>query len=261
MTDFRPRRAALVLAIVFSLAGTAAFAGDPPSLPSAAAKSAETSDRDLLYALGVALARNLSPLGLEADDLAAVQEGIADAVLGRDVRIEPRSVASELDAYLRGRAEGAMGREKEAGAAFVAKAAAEPGATTTASGVVFLSIAEGDGPTPAATDTVQVHYTGTLRDGTVFDTSRKGPQPSPTEFGLGRVVPCFRDGIGLMKVGGRARIVCPPDTAYGDRGSPPSILPGATIQFDVELVGLVSDAAPAAGAEEGAEEGEGGGTP
>lgn len=251
MTDLRPRRAAFVLAIALLLTG-AACAQDPAPAAAAAApaEAAKTSDHDLFYALGAALARNLSPLDLGETDLAAVQEGIADAVLGRELRIEPRSVATELDGFLRGRAEGALGREKEAGVAFCQKVAEEPGAQTTPSGVVFVPISDGDGPTPSPSDTVRVHYTGTLRDGTPFDSSREGADPTPAEFVLGQVVPCFRDGISMMKVGGRARIVCPPETAYGDRGSPPSILPGSTIQFDVELLGVVS-AEPAAAAEVG----------
>jgi FKBP-type peptidyl-prolyl cis-trans isomerase len=243
-------RTALVLSIALSLAGTA-FAEEPAT---AAAPATKTSDQDLLYALGAALARNLAPLGLEEDDLTAVQEGLAAAVLGKDLRVEPRAVAAELDAFLRGRAEGALGREKEAGAAFRAKAAEQPGARTSESGIVYLSTTEGDGPSPGANDTVRVHYTGTLRDGTVFDTSRDGDAPTPAEFVLGEVVPCFRDGIGMMKVGGRAKIVCPPETAYGDRGSPPAILPGATISFDVDLLGVVGSS-PAATPPPTAEEG------
>ncbi len=248
MTALRMCRTALVLAIALSLAGTA-FAEDPAT---SAAPAEKTSEQDLLYALGAALARNLAPLGLEEDDLVAVQEGLAAAVLGRELRVEPRAVAAELDAFLRGRAQGALGREKEAGVAFRAKAAEVPGARTSETGIVFRSTQEGDGPTPGTNDTVRVHYTGTLRDGTVFDSSRDGGEPA--EFVLGEVVPCFRDGIGMMKVGGRATIVCPPETAYGDRGSPPAILPGATISFDVELLGVVASA-PAATPPPAADEG------
>ena len=88
-----------------------------------------------------------------------------------------------------------------------------------------------------ATDKVKVHYHGTLIDGTVFDSSVERKQP--IDFALNGVIPCWTEGVQMMKVGGKARLVCPSEIAYGDNGAPPKIKPGATLVFDVELLEIV----------------------
>jgi len=105
---------------------------------------------------------------------------------------------------------------------------------TTASGIVFESVQNGSGPSPKATDTVTVHYRGTFPDGREFDSSYKRGQP--TSFPLNRVIPCWTEAVQLMKVGGKARITCPPQLAYGERGAGGVIPPNATLMFDIELV-------------------------
>jgi FKBP-type peptidyl-prolyl cis-trans isomerase FkpA/FKBP-type peptidyl-prolyl cis-trans isomerase FklB len=127
--------------------------------------------------------------------------------------------------------------EKKAGAAYLAKAAAEPGATRTVSGAIVQTLKEGSGPTPTAADTVKVHYHGTLVDGTVFDSSVARGEPAT--FPLDGVIQCWTEGVQQIKVGGKIRLVCPADIAYGDRGSPPVIKPGATLIFEVELLEIV----------------------
>ena len=126
--------------------------------------------------------------------------------------------------------------EKKAGAEFLAKAAAEKGAVKTNSGLVFSTIKAGTGASPKATDTVKVHYHGTLTDGTVFDSSVERKQPAT--FPLNQVIPCWTEGVQKMKVGEKARLVCPSQIAYGDRGALPKIKPGATLVFEVELLGI-----------------------
>jgi FKBP-type peptidyl-prolyl cis-trans isomerase FkpA/FKBP-type peptidyl-prolyl cis-trans isomerase FklB len=128
-------------------------------------------------------------------------------------------------------------KEKKSGSAFLVKAAAEPGAKKTASGAIVTTLKEGKGPSPKATDTVKVHYQGTLLDGTVFDSSVQRGQPAT--FPLGNVIKCWTEGMQEIKVGGKARLVCPANIAYGDRGSPPTIKPGATLIFEVELLEIV----------------------
>jgi FKBP-type peptidyl-prolyl cis-trans isomerase len=125
----------------------------------------------------------------------------------------------------------------EASAAFLAAAAAEPGARTLASGLVYRELQPGTGPSPTADDTVKVHYHGTLHDGSVFDSSRE--RGVPAQFPLRRVIPCWTEGVQLMKVGGRSRLVCPASIAYGERGAPPRIAPGAALAFEVELIEIV----------------------
>jgi FKBP-type peptidyl-prolyl cis-trans isomerase FkpA len=108
----------------------------------------------------------------------------------------------------------------------------------TASGLVFQSIKDGQGPSPVATDIVRVHYRGTFPDGKEFDSSYQRGQP--TEFPLDRVIKCWTEGVQMMKVGGKARLVCPPAIAYGARGTPGGpIPPNATLHFEVELLALV----------------------
>ena len=107
-------------------------------------------------------------------------------------------------------------------------------AESTVSGLVYIPVEEGSGEHPAATDTVTVHYHGTLRDGSVFDSSRERGQPFVTP--LNRVIPCWTEGVQKMKVGGKAKLVCPPEVAYGERGAPPRIPANATLHFEVELI-------------------------
>ena len=115
-------------------------------------------------------------------------------------------------------------------------ALAQPAAVTTKSGLVYKSLKEGSGAAPAATDTVRVHYRGTLADGREFDSSYK--RNEPTEFPLNRVIPCWTEGVQLMKPGGKARLTCPPAIAYGDRGAGGVIPPNATLTFEIELLSV-----------------------
>jgi FKBP-type peptidyl-prolyl cis-trans isomerase FkpA len=125
--------------------------------------------------------------------------------------------------------------EKEASEAFADAIAAEPGAERLASGVVFSSIREGDGANPTAASTVTVHYHGTLRDGSVFDSSVD--RDMPATFPLSGVIPCWTEGVQKIKVGGKAKLLCPSDTAYGDAGRP-GIPGGAALLFEVELLAI-----------------------
>lgn len=117
-----------------------------------------------------------------------------------------------------------------------AAAAKEAGAVITPSGLVFRSLQDGSGGSPAATDTVKVNYRGTFPDGREFDSSYK--RGEPLEFPLDRVIKCWTEGLQRMKVGGKAKLTCPAAIAYGERGAGSVIPPGATLQFEVELLGI-----------------------
>jgi FKBP-type peptidyl-prolyl cis-trans isomerase FkpA len=118
-----------------------------------------------------------------------------------------------------------------------AAAAKEPGAVVKPSGLVFLSLRDGTGPNPGPTDTVRVNYRGTFADGKEFDSSYKRGEPS--EFPLNGVIKCWTEGIQLMKVGGKAKLTCPPAVAYGERGAGGGIVPpNATLLFEVELLAI-----------------------
>ena len=119
---------------------------------------------------------------------------------------------------------------------YLDKAAAEPGAKKTSSGLVYRELRPGTGASPKATDTVKVHYRGTLTDGKEFDSSYARNEPA--EFPLNRVIPCWTEGVQMMKVGGKSRLVCPSNIAYVENGSPPEIPGGATLVFEIELLGI-----------------------
>lgn len=114
--------------------------------------------------------------------------------------------------------------------------AAEPKPIQTASGITIKMLKEGTGASPKASDTVKVHYRGTLADGKEFDSSYK--RGEPTSFPLNRVIPCWTEGIQLIKVGGKATLTCPPELAYGSRGAGGVIPPNATLTFEVELLAI-----------------------
>jgi FKBP-type peptidyl-prolyl cis-trans isomerase FkpA len=123
-----------------------------------------------------------------------------------------------------------------ASSAYLERAASMPGAVRTSSGLVYHELRAGTGASPKPTDEVTVHYRGTSVDGVEFDSSYKRNEPA--KFPLNQVIPCWTEGVQKMKVGGKSQLVCPSNIAYGDRGSPPEIPGGATLVFEVELLGI-----------------------
>ena len=115
-------------------------------------------------------------------------------------------------------------------------AAQEEGAVLSNTGLVYRALKEGSGASPKTSDTVKVHYRGTLPDGKEFDSSYK--RGEPIEFPLSRVIACWTEGVQRMKVGGKAKLTCPPQIAYGARGAGGVIPPNATLVFEVELLGI-----------------------
>ncbi|MBL8200796.1 MAG: FKBP-type peptidyl-prolyl cis-trans isomerase [Chromatiales bacterium] len=197
-----------------------------------------TEDEKALYALGVILSRNLQPFGLSATELAMVQAGLVDGAQDKVTLKDPDAYIPKLQALEKTRSAAGAEREKAAGAAYLARAAAEKGATKTASGLVIRTLVPGTGAMPTARDQVRVHYEGKLVDGTVFDSSIERKEPAT--FPLTGVIPCWTEAVQLMKVGGKSQVVCPSALAYGDAGRPPQIPGGATLVFQVELLGIVT---------------------
>ena len=161
-------------------------------------------------------------------------ESDTDAVTDTKPQVELDTYGPKVNDLAQKRAASGADEAKKKGQEFSDKAAKEKDATKTASGIVIRTITPGSGPSPAATDVVKVHYEGKLIDGTVFDSSIKRGQPA--EFPLNGVVPCWTEALQKMKKGEKAQVVCPSAVAYGDRGSPPTIPPGATLSFEVELL-------------------------
>jgi len=203
----------------------------------AAGPELKTDDDKAFYALGVSVSQGLAGFALTESELEFVKAGLSDGALKRPLKVELDQMRPKVAELQRTRAAAAAAVEKKAGQEFLEKAAKEKGATKTASGLIIQQITPGTGESPKETDKVKVHYQGTLIDGTVFDSSIK--RGKPAEFPLNGVIKCWTEGLQLMKVGGKAKLICPSEIAYGDRGAPPSIKPGATLIFEVELLEIV----------------------
>jgi FKBP-type peptidyl-prolyl cis-trans isomerase len=199
-----------------------------------AAKAPTTDDEQALYAAGALMADNMAGWNLSAEEVGFVLQGMNDAVLGKKLALDPNAVRPKIQAFAEKRITAAAEAEKKAAKPFLDKAAAEKGAKKTESGLIIKEVKAGSGASPTADDKVKVHYHGTFPDGTVFDSSVD--RGEPVSFPLKGVIPCWTEGLQLMKVGEKAKLVCPSEIAYGDRGKPPRIKPGATLVFEVELL-------------------------
>ncbi len=216
-----------VFAALFASASVAVAAGPEP----------KSEEQKTFYAIGVLLSGNLSTFNLSKSDLEMVKAGLSDGVLNQKPKVDVNAYRPKIQELQKTRMASVMQRQKQAGAAYAEKTAGQKGATRTASGMVYVPLKPGSGASPAATDQVKVHYKGTLIDGKVFDSSIE--RGEPVTFGLNQVIRCWTEGLQLMKVGGKSRLVCPSDIAYGDTGRPPVIPPGATLVFEVDLLDIV----------------------
>ena len=189
-----------------------------------------TEEQKTIYALGLSIYKSLGRFELTSSELDLVKKAITDAAA--------KKPAVDIDAYGPKIAALQRDRSSRVSNAFLAKAATEAGAVKTSSGMIYKELTAGSGDSPKATDTVKVNYKGTLTDGTVFDSSYQRNEPA--EFPLNRVIPCWTEGVQKMKVGGKAQLVCPSSIAYGDNGQPPTIPGGATLIFEVELLGITA---------------------
>ncbi len=237
----RPLSFALAFVAAFGLLACQkpADGGSGAATSAAASGGAEltTDDQKTVYALGLALARELEPFHLTEPELGTLAQGLSDGALGRKPQVDLETQGPQIQALAKARLAAASAVESKEADAFLAKAAAAPGAQKLDSGLIYLEVMPGTGASPKPSDTVKVHYHGTLRDGTVFDSSVE--RGTPAQFPLDRVIPCWTEGVQKMKVGGKSKLTCPAEIAYGERGAPPKIAPGAALSFDVELIEIV----------------------
>jgi FKBP-type peptidyl-prolyl cis-trans isomerase FkpA len=193
----------------------------------------ETDEEKTVYALGLQVYRSLAPFDLSPVEVELIKRALADAAAGKSA-VDVNEWAPRLQPFAQARSAHVAEKEKAASKAYLAKAAAEPGALKSESGLIYMDLQPGTGASRKASDSVKVNYRGTLIDGTEFDSSYKRNQPA--QFPLSGVIRCWTEGVQKMKVGGKARLVCPSEIAYGDNGRPPMIPGGATLIFEIELL-------------------------
>ena len=202
----------------------------------------KTEDQKAFYALGVQINKQLLIFNLSPEELKYVQQGMSDASAGKKLAIDPDASMQKIGELAKARMAKAAEKQKALAQPFLEKAATEKGAQKTASGLIYKEIKAGTGAQPKATDIVKIHYAGTFVDGKEFENTIK--RDHPMEIPLNRIFPCWTEGFGMMKVGGKAKLVCPSDLVYGDGGIPPVIPGGAALVFEVELLDVKAGKAP-----------------
>jgi FKBP-type peptidyl-prolyl cis-trans isomerase FkpA len=215
---------------------TAKPAAAKPKPPAAPAPM--TDEQKTIYSLGLSIYKSLEQFDLSPEEVEVVKQALSDAAAGKP-SVDLKEWGPKIQSLSDARAPRVLAREKAAGQTYIEKAAAEPGAVKTESGLVYREVTPGTGESPKATDTVKVHYRGRLLNGTEFDSSYS--RNEPVEFPLSGVIRCWTEGVQKMKVGGKSVLTCPSDLAYGDRGNR-GIPGGATLIFDVELLSIVPGA-------------------
>jgi len=216
------KNALLAIALTFALGSAAA---------------ADMTERQkVLYAVGQVLADQVGVFALTADELRMVQQGLHDGVIGAKSAVDMTVYGPKIKPLAEERKAAAAHESDAQGKALIARAAAEKGARKGGGGIIYRSLREGSGATPKASDTVTVNYRGTLPDGHEFDSSYK--RGKPADLPLGGVIKCWSTGLQMMKVGGKAKLTCPPQTAYGDHNVGGVIPPNSTLTFEIELLAI-----------------------
>ncbi len=202
----------------------------------------KTDAEKTIYTLGQMDSRRLQNFDLTDHEFQVWVKGVKDGLDGKTDKVDMQAFSKEISKLGDERSKRVAAGEAKASEGYLAKMKAEAGAVALESGVIYTETKAGEGANPAADAMVKVHYHGTLRDGSVFDSSVD--RGNPATFPLNRVIPCWTEAVQKMKVGGKAKVTCPSKTAYGDRGAPPKIKPGAALTFEVELLEIVAKDAP-----------------
>jgi FKBP-type peptidyl-prolyl cis-trans isomerase FkpA len=226
----------LVMALVLAVAGC-----NQQGSKDTAGANPQTDEQKTFYALGLSLGRQIQLFDMTPEELAYVKAGLDAQVLGKEPAVDIQTFGPKLSELARTRATNRAAKEKEKSKTFLEEAAKEQGAVRTESGLIYKELQAGTGEQPGPTDVVKVHYRGTLPDGKEFDSSLKRNEPA--QFPLNGVIRCWTEGVQKMKVGGKSKLVCPSDLAYGDRGTP-GIPGGSALVFEVELLEVQKAEAP-----------------
>ena len=216
----------LALTLIIAFAALAAMVGCN-SAPTPA-----TGDEKTLYALGVHLGTGLVPLGLSPREFEVVKAGLSEGAAGRGA--DDYKASEAISTLLRLRGEARAAAEARKGPALIDEAARQPGAVTLPSGIVFRELLAGTGAAVAENGKVKAHLRGTLGDGMLIEDSHE--RGRPTVLPVGQVMECWSEALKRMKVGGKARVVCPPAAAFGSFGKPPIVPSNATVTYELEVV-------------------------
>jgi FKBP-type peptidyl-prolyl cis-trans isomerase FkpA len=218
------------LAVGLLASGAQAQGTSKAQPPGASSQAPESEDAKTLYSFGYNMGKGLGSFAMTAAEFELFQRAVAEGNAGTPPAVEVDQYAPKIQALART-------RQAKVNELFLEKAAQEKGAVKLSSGVIYKELKAGSGPSPKATDTVSVHYRGTLTNGEEFDSSIRRNQPA--EFPLNGVIKCWTEGVQKMKVGTKAKLTCPAKTAYAER--PPTgskIPPNAVLEFEVELLGI-----------------------
>jgi FKBP-type peptidyl-prolyl cis-trans isomerase FkpA len=236
-------RKILVVAALFAVTGCQPQGANNGAGTSGAGATPQTDEQKTFYALGVTMARQIQVFDMSAEELEFMKAGLTAQVTGKEPAVDIQAFGPKLQELARTRSTARAEKEKTRSKTFLEEAAKESGAERAESGLIYKSLTEGTGAQPTATDVVKVNYRGTLPDGKEFDSSYKRNEPA--QFPLNGVIKCWTEGVQKMKVGGKAKLVCPSELAYGDRGTP-GIPGGSALVFEVELLEVQKNEPPPA---------------
>jgi FKBP-type peptidyl-prolyl cis-trans isomerase len=224
----------------------------PPAAP--AAPAPQFTETQVLEVIGWYMGKNsqIDTFDFSKDQLDAVSRGFLLAASGKESPTDVQKIGPQVQEFVNKRQDAYLGKLKNQGLAdsakFFADLKAKPGIVVLPSGLCYEITKPGTGANAKATDTVKAHYTGTLLNGTVFDTSRQPRQPgepvAPAEFALDQVIPGWTEGLQKINKGGMIKLYIPPQLAYGDEGRP-GIPPASTLIFDIEVIDIKPTPGPA----------------
>jgi len=227
----------LVVAAIIVCMASPVFAANPVKTPKQKQKAKvlrlKTEEQKTLYAVGLVLARQLESFNLTPSELRLVQHGLTDGVRGRKARVDFITYSKKSQEMGIARRDARGKKLEEMAPEFIEKAAAEEGAVKTRSGAVYLMLKEGEGVPPTENEIVRLHFVSALIDKREMDSTYKRGEPEEDQ--LNHYIKCLTEGVQLMKPGGRAKLVCPPETALGKK-SFGLVPPNATLVYEVELL-------------------------
>ena len=199
----------------------------------------KTDEDKTFYTMGSLMGTRLKSIDLTENEISMIVQGLKDSANGKESQVDLNKYRGEVQGIFRKRMQKNTDKFKVSGAKYLENFLAKEGGKKTESGIGYKILKDGSGKKPKSTDSVEVHYHGTLIDGKVFDSSVD--RKKKVSFPLNRVIKCWTEGMQLIGVGGKIRLVCPSELAYGDNGAPPRIPGGSTLIFDVELFSINSE--------------------